>query len=80
MKLLLFSDMEGISGIVDWDHVTPGHAEYMMRRRKLITGDVNDAIQGAFEGGCGLDCCGTRAGRGVGNCPAPAFGVLCVVT
>jgi len=43
--------MEGISGIVDWDQVTPGHAEYMTRGRRLMTDDVNAAIQGAFEGG-----------------------------
>jgi D-amino peptidase len=43
--------MEGISGIVDWTHVTPGHAEYLSRGRKLMTGDVSAAVNGAFEGG-----------------------------
>ncbi len=51
MKLLISSDMEGISGIVDWDQVTPGHPEYQSRSRRLMTDDVNAAIQGAFEGG-----------------------------
>ncbi len=51
MKLLISCDMEGISGIVDWAHVTPGHAEYMTRGRKLMTGDVSAAVNGAFEGG-----------------------------
>lgn len=51
MKLLISADMEGISGIVDWDQVTPGHPEYMNRGRKFMTGDVNAAITGAFEGG-----------------------------
>ncbi len=51
MKLLISADMEGISGIVDWEQVTPGHVEYQSRSRKLMTGDVNAAIQGAFEGG-----------------------------
>jgi D-amino peptidase len=51
MKLLLSCDMEGVSGIVDWEQVTPGHAEYLGRGRRLMTGDVNAAIQGAFEGG-----------------------------
>jgi D-amino peptidase len=51
MKLLVSADMEGISGIVDWEQVTPGHAEYLSRGRALITGDVNAAINGAFEGG-----------------------------
>lgn len=53
MKLLIAADMEGISGIVNWDQVTPGHAEYMTRGRKLMTDDVNAAIQGAFESGVG---------------------------
>ena len=51
MKLLLACDMEGISGIVDWEQVTPGHPEYLSRGRQLMTGDVNAAINGAFEGG-----------------------------
>lgn len=51
MKLLISCDMEGISGIVDWEQVTPGHAEYLSRGRKLMTDDVNAAIAGAFEGG-----------------------------
>jgi D-amino peptidase len=51
MKLLIAADMEGISGIVNWDQVTPGHAEYMTRGRHLMTDDVNAAIQGASESG-----------------------------
>jgi D-amino peptidase len=51
MKLLLSADMEGISGIVSWDQVRPGHPEYLSRGRHLMTGDVNAAINGAFEGG-----------------------------
>ncbi len=43
--------MEGISGIVDWDQVRPGHPEYLSRGRRLMTGDVNAAVNGAFEGG-----------------------------
>jgi D-amino peptidase len=42
--------MEGISGIVDWDQVTPGSNEWM-RGRKLMTGDANAAINGAYEAG-----------------------------
>lgn len=51
MKLLIACDMEGISGIVNWEQVTPGHAEYMTRGRRLMTDDVNAAINGAFSGG-----------------------------
>jgi D-amino peptidase len=50
MKILIAADMEGISGVVSWDHVDPGHSEYG-RFRRLMTADVNAAVIGAFEGG-----------------------------
>lgn len=50
MKLLISCDMEGISGIVDWEQVTPGTDEWK-RGRKLMAGDVNAAVNGAFEAG-----------------------------
>ena len=51
MKILISADMEGISGITQWDMVTPGHHEYLARGRSLMTGDVNAAIAGAYEAG-----------------------------
>ena len=50
MKLLIAVDMEGISGVVNWDQVTPGHAEYN-RFRHIMTADVNAAIEGATRAG-----------------------------
>ena len=50
MKILISADMEGVTGVVNWDQVTPGHAEYA-RFRKLMTADVNAAAVGAFETG-----------------------------
>ncbi len=50
MKILIAADMEGVTGVVNWDHVSPSHAEYP-RFRRLMTGDVNAAIRGAFEAG-----------------------------
>lgn len=50
MKILIAADMEGITGVVHWDQVNPSHTEYM-RFRRLMTGDVNAAIRGAFSGG-----------------------------
>ncbi len=50
MKILIAADMEGISGVVQWDQVSPNHPEYT-RFRRILTGDVNAAIRGAFEGG-----------------------------
>jgi D-amino peptidase len=50
MKILIAADMEGITGVVHWDQVMPGSADYP-RFRKLMTDDVNAAIRGAFAGG-----------------------------
>ena len=50
MKILIAADMEGISGVTNWNQVTAGHFEYP-RFREIMTGDVNAAIRGAFEGG-----------------------------
>jgi D-amino peptidase len=50
MKILIAVDMEGITGVVHFDQVTPGHAEYD-RFRRLMTQDVNAAVRGAFAAG-----------------------------
>jgi D-amino peptidase len=50
MKILIAADMEGITGVVKWDHVDTGHAEYA-RFRRIMTGEVNAAIRGALAGG-----------------------------
>lgn len=50
MRLLIAADMEGISGVVDWDHVNPEHKEYA-RFRKLMTAEVNAAVRGGFDAG-----------------------------
>lgn len=50
MKVLIAVDMEGVTGVVCWDHVTSTHAEYG-RFRRLMTGDVNAAVRAAFEAG-----------------------------
>jgi D-amino peptidase len=50
VKILIAADMEGISGVTNWNHVDSGHFEYP-RFRKIMTEDVNAAAQGAFDGG-----------------------------
>ncbi|HLA99052.1 MAG TPA: M55 family metallopeptidase [Anaerolineales bacterium] len=50
MKILIAADMEGISGVVNWDQVMPGSPDYP-RFRQIMTEDVNAAIRGAFEAG-----------------------------
>ena len=50
MKILIATDMEGVTGVTTWDQVTPGHTENV-RFRKLMTQDVNAAVRGAFDAG-----------------------------
>src|SRR5215213_8273246 len=50
MKILIATDMEGITGVTTWDQVTPGHPEYT-RFRKQMTEDANAAIRGACNAG-----------------------------
>lgn len=50
MKLFISLDMEGISGIINAQDVVPGEKNYEYCRR-LLTMDVNAAIEGALEAG-----------------------------
>ena len=51
MKLYVMTDLEGATGVVShWDVIDPPGAEYISSR-KLLTKDVNAAIEGAFEAG-----------------------------
>ncbi len=50
MKLLIGCDMEGISGVVSWNHVDPSQQEYP-RFQHIMTADVNAAIEGALAAG-----------------------------
>ncbi len=52
MKILIAADMEGITGVTNWNQVDPNHAEYA-RFRHLMTGDVNAAVRGIC--GAGVD-------------------------
>lgn len=51
-KLFISSDIEGCAGIVDWQQVLSGGADYEMGRR-LLLGEINAAIEGALT--CGVD-------------------------
>ncbi|WP_429841270.1 M55 family metallopeptidase [Brevibacillus sp. FIR094] len=50
MKVFISLDMEGISGLSEWEDVIPGRGHYEAGRR-LLTQDVNAAIEGALEAG-----------------------------
>ena len=47
---MISADMEGISGVVLPDHTSASHREHV-RFRKLMTAEVNAAIEGALAGG-----------------------------
>ena len=50
MKLFLSTDFEGTSGIVAWEQILKGNAEYE-QGRYLLTNEVNAVINGALEAG-----------------------------
>ncbi|MBU4254127.1 MAG: M55 family metallopeptidase [Acidobacteria bacterium] len=50
LKILISVDMEGITGVVNSDHVSPEGKDYN-RARLWMTQDVNAAIEGALEAG-----------------------------
>ncbi len=50
MKLFLSTDFEGTSGIVAWEQIIEGQAEYE-QGRLLLTREVNAVILGAQEAG-----------------------------
>lgn len=50
MNIIIFCDMEGISGIYRQSQVTAGSADYQEACRSM-TRDVNACVQGCFDGG-----------------------------
>jgi len=50
VRVLISADMEGATGVTNLEDVLQGKAEYE-RFRRLMTGDVNAAVAGAFEAG-----------------------------
>jgi D-amino peptidase len=65
MRVLIMADMEGVSGIVNWDQVNGGAPMYEEGRR-LYTEEVNAAVRGARAAGAtevvAVDC------HGAGKC------------
>ncbi len=50
MKIYISADIEGISGVTDTDHTKREGKDYSSARR-LMTKEVNAAVEGAFNGG-----------------------------
>src|SRR5262249_25432482 len=65
MRVLIMSDMEGVSGIVDWNQVDGGAPMYEGGRR-LYTEEINAAVRGARAAGAteivAVDCHGAGGG------------------
>ena len=65
MRVMIISDMEGVSGIVDWEQVNGGAPMYE-ECRKLYTEEINAAVRGARAGGATeivvVDCHGAGGG------------------
>jgi D-amino peptidase len=72
MRVLIMSDMEGVSGIVKWAQVNGGAAMYEEGRR-LYTEEINAAVRGAKAAGAteivAVDCHGAGGiGRSTRSC------------
>ena len=50
MRVLIMTDMEGVSGIVAWEQVRGGDVMYE-EGRKLYTEEINAAVRGARAAG-----------------------------
>lgn len=51
IRVLVYHDMEGLSGQDDWRTFDYGHPQFYSRGRQLLTGDVNAVVDGLFAGG-----------------------------
>jgi len=54
MKIYMMTDLEGVSGVVQWEPRKEDTHEAAAKRaqmRRLLTGEVNAAIEGLFEAG-----------------------------
>ncbi|MBC7338820.1 MAG: M55 family metallopeptidase [Firmicutes bacterium] len=51
MKVYISADLEGISGITHWDETGKEGGEDYQRARRLMTREVNAAVEGAVEAG-----------------------------
>lgn len=66
MRVLIMSDMEGVSGIVVWQQVEASDSAIFQEARRLYTEEINAAVQGAKEAGATeivvVDCHGAGEG------------------
>ncbi len=68
LRVLVYHDMEGLSGQDDWRTFDFGHSSFYQNGRRLLTDDVNAVIDGLFAGGA--DVVNVVDAHGSGN-PEP---------
>lgn len=51
MKLFICTDLEGVAGVVSFEHQAFDNGKYYEAAKKLLTGEVNAAVEGALEAG-----------------------------
>jgi D-amino peptidase len=51
MKLYLMTDLEGVAGVLNFEHWTGPGKPYYEVARELLTGEVSAAVEGFFDGG-----------------------------
>jgi D-amino peptidase len=54
LRILVYHDMEGLSGQDDWRTFSFRHPEHYARGRELLVGDVNAVVDGLLAGGATL--------------------------
>ncbi len=51
MKIALMTDLEGVAGVTSFADQTHAHSPYYLAARKLLTAEVNAAVEGLLEAG-----------------------------
>ena len=50
LKIMIQVDFEGVTNVVNWDEIYPGHPHFD-RNCDILTGEINSAIEGAVAAG-----------------------------
>jgi D-amino peptidase len=51
MKFILMTDLEGVAGVTSFADQTHAHSPYYLAARKLLTAEVNAAVEGLLKAG-----------------------------
>jgi D-amino peptidase len=67
MKILIYTDLEGVSGIVEWDKGKKASPQEKAYQQYLMTNEVNGAVEGALKAGAKEVWVADGHGGGSGN-------------